>query len=182
MEINKRLLLSFLALSSTLPVYSANSGKSTVMNKDRLYNNMIKNLGQEKSNKENYKLIERALNQKNKELRDLYYQGEYIIKPEYLEWQIFATGFYEEHGKGRDNTKNNAAYNSEVTGYYNESGYYVVTDGSDGKAYQPLNQPKGIDFGVDIAMKGITRNITELAVTPADEINITPNIINTNIR
>ena len=41
MEINKRLLLSFLALSSTLPVYSANSGKSTVMNKDRLYNNMI---------------------------------------------------------------------------------------------------------------------------------------------
>ena len=181
MELNKKLLLSFLALSSTLPVYSAGSGKSTAVNEDRLYNNMIKNLEQGKSNEKSYKLLERIFKQKNKELKDLYYQSDYIVKPEYLEWQIFAAGFYEEYGKGVDNTKNNARYDSKVTGYYNENGYYVVTDGSDGKPYQPQNQPKGIDFGVDIAMKGISRNITELAVTPADEVSITPNIISSNI-
>ena len=157
MRRDKKLLLSFLALNTVLSGYAVSAGKTVALNSDRLYNNMIKNLEQGKTNEENYKLIEKVLNQRNKELKDLYLQSDYIVKPEYLEWQIFASAFYEEHGKGVDNTKENAKYRSQVSGYYDDSGNFVTTSGSingvDGKPYQPPQQPKNINLGVSIPMK-----------------------------
>ena len=50
---------------------------------------MTKNIESGKSNDKNYKLIEDVLNKRNQELKDLYMQSDYIIKPEYLEWQVF---------------------------------------------------------------------------------------------
>ena len=175
---NKKMLLSFLALNTALSGYAVSAGKTVALNSDRLYNNMIKNLEQGKTNEGNYKLIEKVLNQRNKELKDLYLQSDYIVKPEYLEWQIFASAFYEEHGKGVDNTKENAKYRSQVSGYYDDNGNFVTTSGSingmDGKPYQPPQQPKNINLGVSIPMKGMTREPLNLNITPASEININP--------
>ena len=71
-------LLLFLALNAVIAPMSSASAKY-----DRLYDKMIKNLNSNKSNNESYKLIERILNQKNKELKDLYLQSDYVMKPEY---------------------------------------------------------------------------------------------------
>ena len=127
MKRNKK-LLTVLALNSlAVAAGSAQSGVNQVKY-DQLYNKMIKNAETGKSNKSNYELLENILNKKNKELKDLYLQGDYIVKPEYLEWQVFFTGFYEEYNEGVDNSKENARYHSKVTGYYDEEGNYVTKD------------------------------------------------------
>ncbi|WP_435307765.1 autotransporter domain-containing protein [Sebaldella termitidis] len=108
MKRNKK-LLTVLALNSlAVAAGSAQSGVNQVKY-DQLYNKMIKNAETGKSNKSNYELLENILNKKNKELKDLYLQGDYVVKPEYLEWQVFFSGFYSEKERG-DNTLDNAKY------------------------------------------------------------------------
>ena len=46
--------------------------EAAVSKTDKLYNNIMKNIKADKSNNDNYKLIENILKQKNKELKDLY--------------------------------------------------------------------------------------------------------------
>ena len=81
-------MLALLALNTLAAV----SGKAAETKTDRLYKNITKNIQTGKSNSANYKLIESILKEKNKELKDLYLQSDYIIKPEYLEWQVFMSG------------------------------------------------------------------------------------------
>ncbi|MCP1224518.1 hypothetical protein [Sebaldella sp. S0638] len=89
---NKKLLM-FLALNSLAGATAV--GSSNEFNKyENMYNKMTKNLDKNISNSSNYKLLEKVLNQRNRELKDLYLQSDYIVKPEYLEWQIFFSGFY----------------------------------------------------------------------------------------
>ena len=120
MKKNKRLLLPFLALNAMISAYSAEAAGSNSVKYDRMYNNIIKNIEQGKSNKKNYEIIEKVLKQRNAELKDLYKQNDYVIKPEFLEWQIFISGTYSEYNKGVDNSKENAKYNSKVSGYYED--------------------------------------------------------------
>ena len=141
---------------------------------------MINNIKTGKSNNNNYKLIEEVLNQRNRELKDLYLQGDYIVKPEYLEWQIFFSGFYHENEKG-DNTAENARYHSKVeygtAGYYNENGEYVVTEiikDVSGKPYQTPQNWKSIDLGVSIPIKGIMKDPSALQPAAPAEINVSP--------
>ena len=177
MKRNKKLLVSFLALNAVLTSYGQ---AETVQSAryERMYNNVVKNIEKGSTNEKTYQTIERILKQKNKELKDLYQQGDYIVKPEYLEWQVFFTGFYEEHGKGLDNSKENAQYHTKVSGYYDADGDYVTTSGSinglTGKRYQPLQKPKDINFGVYVPMKGITKDPLDLSLTPVGEISINP--------
>ena len=98
MKKSKKLILSFLALNAALPISAAGTESAATSKYDRLYNNIVKNIETGKSNDTNYKLIENVLNQRNKELKDLYLQSDYIIKPEYLEWQIFFSGFFGQTG------------------------------------------------------------------------------------
>jgi hypothetical protein len=184
MKKNKKLLASFVALNAMIPAYAAVGQTTSLVKYDRLYENMIKNVKNEKSNENNYKLIERILNQRNKELKDLYLQSNYIVKPEYLEWQIFFSGFYHENEKN-DNTAENAQYHSKVeygtSGYYNENGEYIVTGinkNITGKPYLPEQTTKEIDLGVSIPMKGITRDPLFLAPAPPVEINVNPGTLN----
>ena len=180
MNKNKKLLVSFAAINAMLPAY-VNAGQSVSNIKyDRLYNNMLNNIKTGKSNNNNYKLIEEVLNQRNRELKDLYLQGDYIVKPEYLEWQIFFSGFYHENEKG-DNTAENARYHSKVeygtAGYYNENGEYVVTEiikDVTGKPYQTPQNWKSIDLGVSIPIKGIMKDPSALQPTAPAEINVSP--------
>jgi hypothetical protein len=106
---NKKMLF-FLTLNAASVIFADTNKAETVKN-DRLYQNMLKNVKENKSNVKNYKLIERILKLKNEELKDLYMQGDYIVKPEYLEWQIFFSGFYNDK-KRSDNTMENALYYS----------------------------------------------------------------------
>ena len=110
MKRNKKLLILFLSLNSILTSYAAAVTEKTYINTkyDRIYNNVTKNLQNGKSNQIIYQSLENILKKKNKELKDLYSQGNYVIKPEYLEWQIFFTEFYGKNEKG-DNTLENAA-------------------------------------------------------------------------
>ena len=179
MKKNKKLILSFLALNAVLPISASGAESSASLKYDRLYNSVIKNLEAGKSNEKNYKLIEKVLSQRNKELKDLYLQSDYIVKPEYLEWQIFFSGFYEEHNEGRDNTGENAEYYSKVNGYYETDGSYTVTSANrastSGKPYQPLQKPKEIDLGVNVPISGITRPPLELNISPNSGSNVTGN-------
>ncbi len=138
MEKNKKLLLYFLALNSVLTSYSA-ADTSQQVKYDNLYKSMTKNLETGKSNEKNYELIEKILNKRNKELKDLYLQSDYIIKPEYLEWQIFFNGFYAEKGRG----------DGKKTMVYNENGELVPSD-------KDLRTKKLIQIGATIPIKIVT--------------------------
>ncbi|MDR2879872.1 MAG: transporter, partial [Fusobacteriales bacterium] len=182
MKRNKKLLLSFLSLNAMLASYTAEASASSAAKYERVYNSVVKNIQKDTSNEKTYQLLERILNQKNKELKDLYSQGDYVVKPEYLEWQVFFTGFYDEYNEGMDNSKENAQYHSKVTGYYDVNGNYIVTSGTlgglSGKPYMPLQQPKEINLGVSIPIKGMTREPLNLLLTSVGEINVNPNTLN----
>ena len=101
---NKKLLM-FLALNSLVGTV-ASSSNNEFEKYENMYDKMTKKIEKNISNSNNYKLLEKILNQRNKELKDLYLQSDYIVKPEYLEWQIFFSGFYSE--KDRKGTKKNS--------------------------------------------------------------------------
>ncbi|MDR2878295.1 MAG: transporter, partial [Fusobacteriales bacterium] len=178
MKRNKKLLVSFLAVNSILSAYAA--GTETVVSPryDRMYNSIVKNIEKGSSNQKTYEIIEQILNQKNKELKDLYLRGDYIVKPEYLEWQVFFTGFYDEYSEGRDNSQENAKYHSKVTGYYDTNGNYIVTSGSinglAGKPHQSLQQPKEIDLGIGIQVREPDRQPITLGVAKPSMPLVTP--------
>jgi hypothetical protein len=178
MKKGKKMLVLFLALNAVLSAYTKAERAPALSKYDRMYNNIIKNVEQGKSNEKNYQLIERILKEKNKELKDLHLQGDYVVKPEYLEWQVFFTGFYDEHGKGVDNSKENAKYHSQVSGYYDTDGNYVTTGASigglSGKAYQALQKSKDINLGVSIPLRGLSREPVQLDLSNVPELSFNP--------
>ena len=180
MKRNKKLLMYFLALNTIMSSYLG-AATTAPVKYDKMYNSMVKNIEKGNSNEENYKLVEKVLNQRNKELKDLYKQSDYIVKPEYLEWQVFFSGFYDERSRG-DNTFESAEYHSDPSynqqGYYDANGQYVVTDQGQGKPYAKPQEPKEINLGVSIPIKGMTRGALNLAITPAGAINISPATLN----
>ena len=101
---NKKRVLFLLAANSILSA-GAYSESISDAKYEKLYNNMVKNIQTGKSNESKNKLIESIIKKRNKELKDLYAQSDYIVKPEYLEWQIFASGFYAEKDRGYDSDK-----------------------------------------------------------------------------
>ena len=178
MKRNKKLLISFLALNAILISY-AKAETVQATRYERMYNSIVKNIEKGNTNEKAYQTLERILKQKNKELKDLYLQGDYIVKPEYLEWQVFFTGFYDEYSEGQDNTRENASYHSKVTGYYDVNGNYVMTSGSIngllGKPHRSLQQPKEIDLGISIQVREPNRQPISLGVTKPSMPKISPN-------
>ena len=146
MRKNKKLLL-FLALNS-LALSNITGNKELETKHDKLYNNIVKNIETGKINYDNYKLIEKILNQKNKELKDLYLQGDYIVKPEYLEWQIFFSGFYANNHRGNDKKEEIKSYNKEA---------------------------KTVNLGMSIPIRNIHQfsvgQVEDLSVSAAEDIN-----------
>ena len=177
MKKNKKLLISFLAINSILSSYTG-AGTVAPLKYDKMYESMTKNIEKGKSNENNYKLIEQVLNKRNKELKDLYKQSDYIVKPEYLEWQIFFSGFYEEYGKGLDNSSENEKYHTKTTGYYDTNGNYVVTSGTkgglSGKPYLPLQKPKEVDLGISLQVREPSKQPVSLGVNKPSMPLITP--------
>ena len=84
MKKNEKILLSFLALNAVMSVNVSAAESKLTAKYDRLYESMIKNIKSGKSNDKAYQLLERTMNQRNKELKDLYLQSDFVIKPEHL--------------------------------------------------------------------------------------------------
>jgi hypothetical protein len=100
----KELLLFCIGINSIAG--AAVSADSYLENKySKVYNKMTENYKKGRSNKENYKLLESILKKRNKELNELYIQNDYVVKPEYLEWQLFFSGFYNNETKGKEKEK-----------------------------------------------------------------------------
>ena len=157
---NKKLLLSFLALYSMTAAYAETNIK--VNSKlDKIYKNLMDDKG---VSKKDYGFLEEVLNKRNKELKDLYEQSDYIVKPEYLEWQIFFSGFYDHVERG-DNTKANAKYHSDPD--YNESGIQ-------GKIMQGTQVSKEVDLGIRIPMKEVSRVPLSLAIQTPPVVQVNP--------
>ena len=169
-------LLLFLALNAVIAPLSNASVKSVKY--DKLYDKMIKNLNSNRSNDDSYKLINRILNQRNEELKDLYLQNDYIVKPEYLEWQIFFSGFYNEYNEDVDNTSKSAKYRSQIEGYYDSNGNYIVTSGEIngvyGKPLLSLQQAKEIDLGIGLFIKEPERQPVALNISKPSMPSVTP--------
>ena len=90
----------------------------------------------DKKNYENkYKLVEQLLKEKQKELEDLYKQGDFIVKPEYLSYQVFFSAFYENSKSGKS---------------------------SYGKDFENPAVPIPVNFGILIPMKEIKPEIQEI--------------------
>ena len=89
---NKKSLLLFCLALNSVTGYSDNN---TTLDKkyEKIYENMTNNIKNGKSNESAYKLIEKILQKRNTELKDLYLQSNYIVKPEFLEWQVFSAVF-----------------------------------------------------------------------------------------
>ena len=110
----------------------------------------------------------------------MYLQGDYIVKPEYLEWQIFFSGFYNEKNRG-DNTLSSAKYYSEPQKTNGDS----TLDGSQAslygdtatagkfKQYKPEQEAKVVDLGVSLNVKEISKNMGNINLE-----NIQPVAIN----
>ena len=87
-------LLFCLALNSLLSYSESNS---TLSEKHKILTNDIPN---ESSDDSSYKSVEKILNKRNSELKDLYLQNDYVVKPEFLEWQVFFSAFYNNRHRG----------------------------------------------------------------------------------
>ena len=110
----------------------------------------------------------------------MHLQGDYIVKPEYLEWQVFFSAFYEENNRG-DNTLSNAKYykkkkkaNGDSTLGKNGINGEITTGNF--KPYKPQQEEKFVDLGVSLNIKGITKNMSDINML---EVNIP--VINTSV-
>lgn len=142
---NKKRVLFLLVANSILSA-GAYSESISDAKYEKLYNNMVKNIQTGKSNESNNKLIESILKKRNKELKDLYAQSDYIVKPEYLEWQIFASGFYAEKDRG---------YDSDKYGDGSSQKNSMQVDGTD------LRTAKQIQIGATIPIKTVNDFVLE---------------------
>ncbi len=85
---------------------------------ENIENNIITDVEEKVSSKViNKKLknkrLEKNHKEKTEELNNLYAQANFIVKPEYLEWQLFNMTFMNEKEKG-DATLKNAKYYSDT--------------------------------------------------------------------
>ena len=161
MKKNKKLLM-FLALNSLVTSFAGTINQPEVKY-DKLYNNMVKNIETEKSNEKNYKLIQNILNKRNQELKDLYLQSDYIVKPEYLEWQVFFSGFCGENNRGDNTLENTKYYSMPKTAVTSLFGGEAI-DG-EFKPYRTKDEAKTVNLGISMSIKGLDKEISDIKTT-----------------
>ncbi|MCP1225781.1 hypothetical protein [Sebaldella sp. S0638] len=128
--------LIFLLLAINIFALADNGANSEKL--EKIFNNITEN----KNTDKNLKIVNDLLDKRNKELKDLRLQSDYIITPEYNEWQIFFTGFY--------NHSNRNSKNSTVP--------YVLSE---------ENTIKSINLGKTITV----REVNDISLNPEININ-----------
>ena len=175
----KKLLFSFLALSLA---WNAKSSENTFIKKyDSLYTKIVKNISDKKKEQNFYKTIEEILNKRNSELRDLYKQNDYIVKPEYLEWQIFFGGFYNVKNK-KFTDKNDYEYGYSKVPMSVNLGMYIPMKDVLGVSPADMEKNSGLTAGYLTLNDPGIRNVNMFsAVKPDINLNVNPFSLSMNL-
>ncbi len=177
-EYNK-LLLNFLAFSLLL---NAKSSENTFIKKyDSLYTETVKKISDKNKDKNFYEILEKILSKRNTELRDLYKQNDYIVKPEYLEWQIFFSGFYNVKNRNfTDKNENEYEYNKLPMSV--NLGMYIPMKDVPGVSSADMEKNLGITAGYLTLNDPAIRNVNMFsAVKPDINLNINPFSLSMNL-
>lgn len=128
----------------------------------------------------NYELLRDILEKRTRELKDLRLQSDYIIKPEYNEWQIFFTGFYNHSNRNSKNTTVPYVLSEENTiKSINLGKTITVREVNDISLNPEINiQSKIIAEAPHIVIPNI--NLPSLNVT-APTLNVNPNVVSPSI-
>jgi hypothetical protein len=171
---NKKLILFLIALNTLYGVKKSEIVE-TDLKDDGLYNKIIKNIDNKELTTKNYKLIEKILNKRNRELRDLYMQNNYIIKPEFLEWQIFYSGFFNENSRVGSISENKKKENGY--GNWNDKNIQMKTEGefSNKVKVGPSIPYKFLD------LKEVNVDIEIPDISEINEVNLDRSPLNINI-
>ena len=139
-----------------------------------------KNITNNKKIATNYEILRDILDKRNRELKDLGFQSDYIIKPEYNEWQIFFTGFYNHSNRNSKNSTIPYVLNEENTiKSINLGKTITVREVNDIFLNPEINiQSKVIAEAPHIVIPNI--NLPNLNVT-APTLNVNPNVVSPNI-
>ena len=139
-----------------------------------------KNITNNKKIATNYEILRDILEKRNRELKDLGFQSDYIIKPEYNEWQIFFTGFYNHSNKKTKNSSVPYVLNEENTVKSINLGKTITVRPVNDVSLNPdINiQSKVIAEAPHIVIPNI--NLPNLNVT-APTLNVNPNVVSPNI-
>ena len=139
-----------------------------------------KNITNNKKIASNYEILRDILDKRNRELKDLGFQSDYIIKPEYNEWQIFFTGFYNHSNRNSKNSTIPYVLNEENTIKSINLGKTITVRPVNDVSLNPdINiQSKVIAEAPHIVIPNI--NLPNLNVT-APTLNVNPNVVSPNI-
>ena len=139
-----------------------------------------KNITNNKKIASNYEILRDILDKRNRELKDLGFQSDYIIKPEYNEWQIFFTGFYNHSNRNSKNSTVPYVLNEENTiKSINLGKTITVREVNDISLNPEINiQSKVVAEAPHIVIPNIilpTLNVT------APTLSVNPNVVSPNI-
>ena len=139
-----------------------------------------KNIANNKKIATNYEILRDILDKRNRELKDLGFQSDYIIKPEYNEWQIFFTGFYNHSNRNSKNSSVPYVLNEENTIKSINLGKTITVRPVNDVSLNPdINiQSKVIAEAPHIVIPNIS--LPSLNVT-APTLNVNPNVVSPSI-
>ena len=139
-----------------------------------------KNITNNKKIATNYEILRDILEKRNRELKDLGFQSDYIIKPEYNEWQIFFTGFYNHSNRNSKNSSVPYVLNEENTVKSINLGKTITVRPVNDVSLNPdINiQSKVIAEAPHIVIPNIS--LPNLNVT-APSLTVNPNVVSPNI-
>ena len=139
-----------------------------------------KNITNNKKIASNYEILRDILDKRNRELIDLGFQSDYIIKPEYNEWQIFFTGFYNHSNRNSKNSAVPYVLSEDTTVKSINLGKTItVREVNDISLNPEINiQSKVVAEAPNIVIPNIS--LPSLNVT-APTLNVNPNVISPNI-
>ncbi len=143
---------------------------------EKIFNNIAEN----KNTDKNFRIVNDLLAKRNKELKDLRLQSDYIITPEYNEWQIFFSGFYNHSNRNSKNSSVPYVLNEENTIKSINLGKTITVRSVNDVSLNPeINiQSKVIAEAPHIVIPNI--NLPNLNVT-APTLNVNPNVVSPNI-
>ena len=143
---------------------------------EKIFNNIAEN----KNTDKNFRIVNDLLAKRNKELKDLRLQSDYIVTPEYNEWQIFFTGFYNHSNRNSKNSTVPYVLNEENTiKSINLGKTITVREVNDISLNPEINiQSKVVAEAPYIVIPNIS--LPTLNVT-APTLSVNPNVVSPNI-
>ena len=167
---------SLIFLLLAINVFALADNEVSTKQLEKIYKNVTEN----KNTDKNFEIVNDLLAKRNKELKDLRLQSDYIVTPEYNEWQIFFTGFYNHSNRNSKNSTVPYVLNEENTIKSINLGKTITVRSVNDVSLNPeINiQSKVVAEAPHIVIPNI--NLPNLNVT-APTLNVNPNVVSPNI-